>query len=119
MVLGNAHRLAVAIADLDEWPGLETLRRSDFLVCVCDGTELYCELKGSDLGHAIEQVEATLRMLSPKPWRRNPFCLVIHRRSPMTAPELQIRSKRFLKRTGAQLVFRKSDERVELSEFST
>ena len=72
--------------------------RCDYLVKVQDKLEIFIELKGQDIEHAINQIERSIQILSSD---RNNFpkqSYVVCTRSPMQSPEIQLIQKRFKKK---------------------
>jgi hypothetical protein len=74
--------------------------RCDWLVCAeKDGLreEIFVELKGSDINHAIQQIEATIPQLSSDPTQGRKRCLVALTRNPLSGTDInkhQIRLKK-------------------------
>src|SRR5690242_18611789 len=72
--------------------------RCDWLVCARDNIsneEIFVELKGSDLGHAVKQLEATIPQLSTDPKHGSKRCYVASTRNPLTDTEAQRYKVRF------------------------
>lgn len=67
-------------------------RRCDWLVRLDDAVsreEIYVELKGSDILHAVDQLEATIHKLSMDCKQFPKRCLVACSRSPLTGTDVQ------------------------------
>ncbi|MGE8370965.1 MAG: hypothetical protein ACN6PC_05895 [Pseudomonas putida] len=76
-------------------------------------TEIYIELKGSDVEHAVDQICKTAETLSSSPRRK--WGYVICTRSPMSATEIQRATKTVAKSHGIMLRIRKTvhEESIE------
>jgi hypothetical protein len=91
--------------------------RCDWLVLKNDRQpheEIYVELKGSDVYHAVEQLKATIQKLSSDRTKIAKRCLVVFTRNPMTGTDVQKSKIAFKKdfnavfepvRDGAEIVF--------------
>jgi hypothetical protein len=78
--------------------------RCDWLVLINDRKphkEIYVELKGSKISHAVEQLEATINNLSANRTRLAKRCLVVFSRNPMTGTDVQKNKVKFLKNFNA------------------
>jgi hypothetical protein len=97
-LLRRAERVEVDNCVIAEGP------RYDWLVRLDDATsreEIYVELKGSDILHAVDQLEATISKLSMDCRRFPKRCLVACSRSPLTGTDVQKYKDRFHDRFGA------------------
>jgi nucleotidyltransferase/DNA polymerase involved in DNA repair len=63
--------------------------------------EIYVELKGSDIYHAVEQLEASIEKLSIDRARLDKRCLVVFNRNPMTGTDVQRNKVTFKKNYNA------------------
>jgi hypothetical protein len=66
--------------------------RCDWLVRLNDATskeEIYVELKGSDVRHAVEQLRATIVKLSADRAKFPKRCFVVFTRNPLTGTDVQ------------------------------
>ena len=89
--------------------------RCDWLVRVDDAIskeEVYVELKGSDLRHAVAQLEATIDRLCAGGGRLRKRCYVVFSRNPLTGTDVQRYKARFHRRFGA--VFNLERDRAEV-----
>jgi hypothetical protein len=66
----------------------ETLR-CDYALIPSDEVEIYVELKGSDIVHAVEQIESTIRLLSDNPQKIKKLCFVVSTRVPRQTTSIQ------------------------------
>ncbi len=79
--------------------------RCDWLfVPTAGNVEIYVELKGSDIGHGIKQLESTIQKVSENV-RRTPKCcyIVSSRSNPAFSTRIQVATKRFKKTYAAKL----------------
>ncbi len=77
--------------------------RCDWLIITRDAVEHYVELKGSDVKHALEQIEETIKQISADARCCPKLAFVISRRMPLLGTDLQNRSHRFKKQYNAVL----------------
>lgn len=69
--------------------------------------EYFIELKGSDVGRALEQLRSTIEMLSLEKRKLPKKCFVISARCPLVSTEVQIYASRFKKNYNADLLIRR------------
>ncbi|MEB3293714.1 MAG: hypothetical protein VKJ24_11195 [Synechococcales bacterium] len=65
--------------------------------------EFYIELKGQDIRHAFQQLEATIKQISSDVKKCPKICFIISTRVPLTGPEIQVASKQFKSKFNAKL----------------
>lgn len=82
--------------------------RCDYLLIQKDnGKEYFVELKGTNINHAIQQIEATIPRLSKNPKRQNKLCFVIATEvSPKFNTQKQNLQKSFRMKYNAQLIIK-------------
>lgn len=87
---------------------LKTGIRCDNMLTNDAGLEFYIELKGCDVDHGIEQLEATILQLSKdyKNWPKKAF--LISTRQPSIDVKIQNAKKRFFKKYKAELLVKNS-----------
>ncbi|XZN94446.1 MAG: hypothetical protein ACM65K_16275 [Microcoleus sp.] len=66
----------------------ETLR-CDYALMPSDEIEIYVELKGSDIAHAVAQLESTIGLLSDNAQKIKKLCFVVSTRVPKQTPSIQ------------------------------
>lgn len=81
--------------------------RCDFLYLINE-TELYIELKGQDLEHALEQLEATIKKLSKNPKKLKKKSFIICTRSPLNSASIQNHRVKFKKHFNSDLIVKSS-----------
>jgi hypothetical protein len=80
--------------------------RCDFLVISATGVEHFVELKGRDIDHAIEQLEASINAISPRKSRLLRYCFIISSRCPLLTPKIQEFKAQFRKKFNAVLIIK-------------
>ena len=76
--------------------------RCDYLIILPDEKEIYLELKGKDVEHAVQQIEASMKQLKSK-LSSEKLCFVASTRCPIASPQIQNIKKKFKKNYNAQL----------------
>jgi len=79
--------------------------RCDYLVLNGQGKEHFVELKGSDVSHAVEQLEASINILSANP-RSEKLCFIVSSRCPLLTTKIQDLKARFKKKYNATLIIK-------------
>ena len=74
----------------------ETLR-CDYALMPSEEVEIYVELKGSDIVHAVEQIKSTIRLLSDNPQKIKKLCFVVSTRVPKQTTNIQQLQSQFKK----------------------
>lgn len=92
----------------------ETLR-CDYTVVPCDQIEIYVELKGSDIIHAVNQIESTISLLSDNPQTIKKFCFVVSTRVPKQTTSIQQLQSRFKKKFNASFRIKNIQDVYDLS----
>lgn len=67
---------------------IKTGIRCDFLVISEPNFEIFVELKGSDVNHAIEQLKASIEQLSINPKNHKKTCYIVSSRCPLMSTEI-------------------------------
>lgn len=81
--------------------------RCDYLL-IAKEIEMYIELKGQDISHAIRQIERTINMLSIDPKNSHKISYIICTRSPMSSTEIQVYSRLFRAKYNSRLLVKSS-----------
>jgi hypothetical protein len=81
--------------------------RCDYLH-LAKGLEIFIELKGQDLNHAIAQIERTIILLSSDARKQRKTSYIICTRSPMASTEIQNFDKQFRKKYNSRLIIKSS-----------
>ncbi|VXD22249.1 hypothetical protein [Planktothrix paucivesiculata] len=107
IIIENPNQFKVCVIEVDGCAIKEGLR-CDYLVIpdqqdIKKIIEIYIELKGSKISHAIDQLEATLKKLSDDPAKQEKVCIIISTRCPLTTTEIQKFKLKFKKTYNAKL----------------
>ncbi|MBK1990191.1 hypothetical protein A0J48_022140 [Sphaerospermopsis aphanizomenoides BCCUSP55] len=65
--------------------------------------EIYIELKGSDVEHAFEQVENTIKIISKNYKKVTKYCYIVTTRCPLNSAQIQVKAKSFKSKYNAVL----------------
>jgi hypothetical protein len=88
--------------------------RCDYALDPQTGIEIYIELKGSNINHAIEQLESTIKRLSLNPQKGPKLCIVVSTRVPRQGTNIQSLQLRFKCRYNARLRIKNGQDRLDL-----
>jgi hypothetical protein len=114
----NLQENSVRKIDLDDenLPDDFGLRCDGILVCPSEvpNHEHYVELKGSDVGHAVEQLRNSLRKLSRDAARQPKSCYVISSRVPRAGTDIQRFQRQFRSQYVSMLYVRSREMTVTL-----
>lgn len=80
-----------------------------------DEIEIYVELKGSDIVHAVEQLESTIRLLSDNPQKIKKLCFVVSTRVPRQTTSIQQLQSQFKKKFNANFRVKNIQDEYDLS----
>jgi hypothetical protein len=92
----------------------ETLR-CDYAIIPCDEVEIYVELKGSDIAHAVKQIESTIKLLSDNPQKVKKLCFVVSTRVPKQSTSVQQLQSQFKKKFNASFRIKNIQDNYDLS----
>jgi hypothetical protein len=92
----------------------ETLR-CDYALMPSDEVEIYVELKGSDIVHAVEQIKSTIRLLSDNPQKIKKLCFVVSTRVPKQTTNIQQLQSQFKKNFNASFRVKTIQDEYDLS----
>lgn len=116
LVISNPNRNEVTVIKVD---GCEiadnSTPRCDFAIDVHTDLEIYVELKGSDIKHAIEQIESTISIISSSPQLARKLCIVVSTRVPRQGTNIQALQRRFMLRYRATLRIKNGKDLLDLS----
>ncbi|NEN99457.1 MAG: hypothetical protein F6K50_29435 [Moorea sp. SIO3I7] len=95
----------------------ETLR-CDYALVPNEEVEIYVELKGRDIPHAVKQIESTINLLSDNPQKIDKRCFVVFTRFglPKGRTNIQIIKSKFNKKYNATLIVEKTPYTYDLSQ---
>ena len=109
----NPQRLEVRVIQVDDCVIKEELR-CDYLVIVpgkdksSDSQEIYFELKGSDVEHAIKQIATTIQKLDLSV-SASKLCFIASTRCPINSTQIQNLKKKFKKKYNAKLTIKNGE----------
>ncbi|CAD5965166.1 hypothetical protein PCC9214_03445 [Planktothrix tepida] len=106
-VIENPNQFKVCVVQVDGC-AIKEGRCCDYLVIpdeldIKKRLEIYIELKGSKILHAIEQLEATIKQLSDDPAKQEKVCIIISTQCPLATTEIQNFKRDFKKKYNAKL----------------
>lgn len=116
IVVFEENRSKLIIENIDEVIGTKVIVdgceitegiRCDFLYLIKD-IELFIELKGQDLEHALEQLKETIFKLSKHPKNQKKKLFVICTRSPLNSASIQNLQVKFRKNFNCDLIIKSS-----------
>lgn len=111
------NRSSLTLLNKDEVPSMTILVdgceiKGDQIRCdymhIAKETEIYIELKGQDLTHAMDQIEKTMGLLSTDKKKQKKISYIICTRSPLSSTEIQIFGRKFKERFNSKLVIKSS-----------
>jgi hypothetical protein len=82
IIFKNPERLEICIVTVDNCAIQEGIRCGYALTIENSKEEFYLELKGHDVEHALDQIEATIKTISSDPQKSSKTCFVISTRCP-------------------------------------
>lgn len=100
--LHNPKRASIKVVTVDDCVVKEGIR-CDYLLILSDGQELYIELKGSDVKHAVEQIARSIDLLDCDCRSVAKLCFISSTRCPIASTEIQNLKKKFKQKYKAQL----------------
>lgn len=89
---------------------IKTGIRCDYLYLI-KNLEIYIELKGQDIHHAVKQVESTIKKVSKNPKACNKKAFIICTRSPLSSASIQNIRVKFKKKYNSDLIVKSSPHR--------
>ena len=92
----------------------ETLR-CDYALVSYDEVEIYVELKGSDISHAVKQIESTIGLISENPQKIKKLCFVVSTRVPKQTTNVQQLQIRFKRKFNASFRIKNIQDEYDLS----
>jgi hypothetical protein len=89
--------------------------RCDYAIVPCDEIEIYVELKGSNISHAVKQIESTIKLLSDNPQKIKKLCFVVSTRVPKQSTSVQQLQSQFKKKFNASFRIKNIQDNYDLS----
>jgi hypothetical protein len=89
--------------------------RCDYAIVPSNEVEIYVELKGSDIPHAVQQIESTIRLLSEDPKKIRKLCFVVSTRVPQQDTSIQNLKSKFKRNFNARFKIKNIKDEYDLS----
>ena len=106
LIIENKDKVSATKIIVDDCEITEGVR-CDYMYLIKD-TEIYIELKGQDIKHAIEQLETTIKKLSSDIKKQQKKSFVICTRSPLNSASIQNVRVKFKKHYNSDFIVRSS-----------
>ncbi|MBD1936431.1 hypothetical protein [Microcoleus sp. FACHB-68] len=78
--------------------------RCDYVLIPQEDIEIYVELKGSDISHAVKQIQSTIALLSDDVKNKKKLCVVVSTRVPTTGTNIQQLQIQFKQKFNASFI---------------
>ncbi|NEP22200.1 hypothetical protein [Moorena sp. SIO3I6] len=95
----------------------ETMR-CDYAVVPNEEVEIYVELKGSKIDHAVKQIESTIKLLSDNPKKIDKRCFVVSTRVPKQGTDIQKLQRKFNNNYNAEFRIKNIQYTCDLSKIT-
>jgi hypothetical protein len=89
--------------------------RCDYAIVPSKEIEIYVELKGSDISHAVKQIESTIKLLSEDPKKIRKLCFIVSTRVPKQTTSIQNLKVQFKKNFNANFHLKNIQDEYDLS----
>jgi hypothetical protein len=106
LILENINKVDSTVITVDDCAIIDGIR-CDYLH-IAKNIEMYIELKGQDISHAIDQIERTIKMLSKNKESHSKVSYIICTRCPISSTEIQHYAWRFRKKYNSKLIIKSS-----------
>lgn len=106
--LQNPQRYSIKVVQVDGCAIQEGVR-CDYLFILPNGQELYVELKGSNVKHAVEQIARSIDLLACNCQSTVKLCFIATTRCPIASTEIQILKKKFKQKYNAKLTIKNGE----------
>lgn len=106
--LHNPNRATIKVVQVDDCVIQEGIR-CDYLLILPNGQEVYVELKGSDVQHAVEQIERAIELLSCHCQTLIKLCFISSTRCPINSTKIQNIKKKFKQKHNAKLFIKNGE----------
>lgn len=112
LTIENKHRVEASKIKVDGCQITDGLR-CDFLYII-NGLEVFIELKGQDLDHALKQIKTTIEQLSNEPKTHPKISFIICTRVPLSSTKIQNLRLKFKRDYSSDLVVQSSPYKCSL-----
>lgn len=106
--LRNSKRNSIKVIQVDSC-AIKNGIRCDYLLILPNKKELYVELKGSDVKHAVKQIARSIDLLSCNCQSVVKLCFIASTRCPINSTDIQILKKKFRKEYNAKLIIKNGE----------
>lgn len=106
--LHNPKRSCVKIVQVDDCVVKEGIR-CDYLLILSNEQEIYVELKGSDVKHAVEQLSRSIDLLACNCNALIKLCFISSTRCPINSTEIQNLKRKFRQKYKAKLTIKNGE----------
>lgn len=106
--LHNPKRASVRVIQVDDCVIKEGIR-CDYLLVLPSEQEVYIELKGSDVKHAVEQIARSIDLLACNCHSVIKLCFIASTRCPINSTEIQNLKKKFRQKYNAQITIKNGE----------
>jgi hypothetical protein len=112
----NSNQKNILVLDVDGCAikDKETLR-CDYALVTFDEIEIYVELKGCDIPHAVKQIESSIKLLSENPQKTKKLCFIVSTRVPRQTTSIQKLQTEFRKKFNASFRIKNIQDEYDLS----
>jgi aspartokinase len=90
--------------------------RCDYAILPKEEFEIYVELKGSDIPHAVEQLEATIKKLSKDSKSIEKLCFIVSTRVPKQGNNIQQLKVKFKNKYNSEFRVKNLQDEFDLSD---
>lgn len=101
----NPKRVFIKIIRVDDCAIKEGIR-CDYLLVLPSRQEIYIELKGSDVRHAVDQIARSIDLLTCTDKSQRKLCFIATTRCPLSSAQIQNLKKKFKKEYNATLTIK-------------
>ncbi|WP_413171983.1 hypothetical protein [Anabaena azotica] len=115
IVFSNENLIEVTKVQVDGCLDIQGVKCDWLLIINEPYIEIYVELKGSDVEHAFEQIENTIKIVSQNYKEVAKYCYIITTRCPLTSAQIQVKAKSFKSKYNAVLRIRKTGSTENLN----
>ena len=105
--LENQKKAKVKVVRVDDCAIKQGLR-CDYLLILPNNLEIYVELKGKNVEHAVKQLESSIKQLTGS-LSAEKLCFVASTRCPITSPQIQKLKKSFKRNFNAKLTIKNGE----------
>ena len=105
--LDNQKKAKIRVVRVDDCAIKQGLR-CDYLLILPDNLEIYVELKGKNVEHAVKQLESSIKQLTDS-LSAEKLCFVASTRFPITSPQIQKLKKNFKRNYNAKLTIKNGE----------